>query len=151
MYYGKKKLTPIPLTKRHMRHMNNPSGPSTNLFTKENARRDNGTMTPNGSKDALKRSSGYQTPHRFLRHLITVQSEILPTIAAPTGKWFLSKIEVFYEMSSRTDISDTCRYKTSADHGFIRNFVTDTLKPTVGAPRRQQTTKNSRLYRPTGQ
>jgi hypothetical protein len=84
--YFFKKLTPRPLKKRHMRLKNKPNGPSINLFTKPKTRRDKGIITANGSRDALKRSSGYQTPPRFLRHLITVESEILPTIAAPTRK-----------------------------------------------------------------
>ena len=69
-----------------MRLTNNPSGPSTNLFTNPKKRTGNGIRTANGIADALKRSSGYQIPPRPLRHLITVESEILPKIAAPTKR-----------------------------------------------------------------
>jgi hypothetical protein len=78
--------TPRPMKKKHIRLINKPSSPSTNRFTKAKTKTDKGIMTPNGINDALKRSSGYQTPPRFLRHVITVQSETLPAIAAPTGK-----------------------------------------------------------------
>ena len=39
-----------------------------------------------GIKAALNLSSGYHNPLRFLRHLITVWSEIRPTTVAPTVK-----------------------------------------------------------------
>ena len=41
-------------------------------------------MTANGIKAALNLSSGYHNPLRLLRHLITVWSEIRPTMVAPT-------------------------------------------------------------------
>ena len=41
-------------------------------------------MIAKGIKAALNLSSGYHNPLRFLRHLITVWSEIRPTMVAPT-------------------------------------------------------------------
>jgi hypothetical protein len=127
LYYSRR-LTPRPLTKRHMRLINKPGGPSTNLFTKPNARTGNGTRTPNGTMDALKRSSGYQTPPLFLRHLITVRSEILPIIGAPTERSSCQRNNIVCSKAGpRTHISDTCRYETSADQCFVRDIVTNTL------------------------
>ena len=42
-------------------------------------------MMAKGIKAALNLSSGYHIPLRFLRHLITVWSEIRPTMVAPTA------------------------------------------------------------------
>ena len=74
--------------------MNKPGGPLTNVFTKPKTRTDNGIRTANGTMDVLKRSSGYQAPPRFLRHLITVRSDSLPIINAPTTKKKRKKEEV---------------------------------------------------------
>ena len=43
-------------------------------------------MIAKGIKAALNLSSGYHIPLRMLRHLITVLSEIRPTMVAPTVK-----------------------------------------------------------------
>lgn len=94
MVIREKEFTPRPLKKRHMRLMNKPGGPLTNVFTKPKTRTDNGIRTANGTMDVLKRSSGYQAPPRFLRHLITVRSDSLPIINAPTTKKKRKKEEV---------------------------------------------------------
>jgi hypothetical protein len=77
-------LTPTPVENRHTRHNTNPNFPSTNVFTNPKVRTDSGTMIAKGIKAALNLSSGYHNPLRFLRHLITVWSEIRPTMVAPT-------------------------------------------------------------------
>ena len=41
-------------------------------------------MIAKGVMAALNLSSGYHTPLRFLRHLITIWSETRPTMATPT-------------------------------------------------------------------
>ena len=41
-------------------------------------------MIAKGAMAALSLSSGYHTPLRFLRHLITIWSETRPTMATPT-------------------------------------------------------------------
>ena len=79
-------LTPTPLKSRHTRLNTNPNFPSTNLFTNPKARTDRGTVIANGVKEALSLSSGNHIPPRFLRHLITVWSEIRPTMTAPTER-----------------------------------------------------------------
>ena len=79
-------LTPTPVENRHTRHNPNPKFPSTNLFTNPKVRIDRGIMIAKGIKAALNLSSGYHNPLRFIRHLITVWSEIRPTMVAPTVK-----------------------------------------------------------------
>ena len=83
-------LTPAPLKNKQTRLNTNPSLPSTNLFTNPKQRTDRGTMLAKGIKAALNLSSGYHTPPRFLRHLITVRSEIRPIMVAPTVEIRLS-------------------------------------------------------------
>ena len=77
-------LTPIPFMKRHNKLDTNPTGPSTNVLIKPKAMTGRGTMRANGSKEARKRSSGYQSPFRLFRHHITVRSETKPAMVAPT-------------------------------------------------------------------
>jgi hypothetical protein len=77
-------LTPPPLKNRQTRLNSNPTFPSTSLFTNPKPRTDRGRRIAKGITAALNLSSGYQTPLRFLRHLITVRSETRPTMADPT-------------------------------------------------------------------
>lgn len=79
-------LTPIPFMKRHNKLESKPSDPSTNVLIKPKAMTGRGTMRANGSKEARKRSSGYQAPFRLFLHHITVRSEIRPAMVAPTKK-----------------------------------------------------------------
>jgi hypothetical protein len=78
--------TPIPFMKRHNKLDSNPSDPSTNVLIKPKAITGRGTMRANGSKEARKRSSGYQVPFRLFRHLTTVRSEMTPAMVAPTKR-----------------------------------------------------------------
>ena len=79
-------ITPPPLKNRHTRLNINPTFPSTNLFTNPKPRTAKGIRTAKGMTAALNLSSGYHTPLRFLRHLITVWSETRPTMADPTDR-----------------------------------------------------------------
>jgi hypothetical protein len=68
-------------------------------------------MAAKGIMAALNLSSGYHTPLRFLRHLITMKSETRPTIATPTV------MEEGYGPSNGRDLrqthaSETCRQIT---------------------------------------
>ena len=86
MCHGVCPLTPTPVENKHTRLNPNPKFPSINLFTNPKVRTDKGITTAKGIKAALNLSSGYHFPLRILRHLITVWSEIRPTMLAPTVK-----------------------------------------------------------------
>ena len=66
-------------------------------------------MAAKGTMAALNLSSGYHTPLRFLRHLITMWSETRPTMVTPTGieesLWSSSNVRDL----QRTHASDACR------------------------------------------
>ena len=93
-------LTPPPIKNRQTRLNINPTFPPTNLFTNPNPRTDRGRRTAKGITAALNLSSGYHTPLRILRHLITVKSEIRPTMADPTLMW-LKRVMVYLIQSGR--------------------------------------------------
>ena len=107
-----KALTPPPLTNRHKRLKTTPNFPSTNLFTNPKAISDRGIMNAKGTMAALNLSSGYHTPLRFLRHLITIWSETRPTMVTPTvmidRRLCMDPFKKERDLK-RTHASDTCR------------------------------------------